>query len=126
MSAVDNTTRDRIKQVILHFNWGNYRLDELEKFKHDEGAQAWAEHLANAIQVHLNGDLNAIRAELDQVADLAERARAAGERIHPGHILDITGWPITSPRSCNCESYEPCSGECCGPGNCTCSTQEAP
>jgi hypothetical protein len=25
------------------------------------------------------------------------------------------------PGVCNCESYEPCHGECCGPGNCTCS-----
>jgi hypothetical protein len=25
------------------------------------------------------------------------------------------------PGVCNCESYEPCTGECCGPGNCSCS-----
>lgn len=23
--------------------------------------------------------------------------------------------------ACNCESYEPCAGECCGIGNCSCS-----
>jgi hypothetical protein len=24
---------------------------------------------------------------------------------------------------CDCESYEPCAGECCGVGNCTCTPE---
>ena len=28
---------------------------------------------------------------------------------------------MTTQQYCDCESYEPCHGECCGPGQCSCS-----
>lgn len=88
------TVRDRIKQVILNFNWSDYRVDGVGILVKDEGMQEWAEHLANAVQVHLNGDLHEVRNELGQVAEIAEAAQRHGEQIDPGRVLDIVGWPM--------------------------------
>lgn len=68
--------------------------------------------MADTIE-RLDDALNDVKIDLD-----AHRAAlvAAG-------WLDANGEPVTPVRGyCDCESYE-CSGECCGVGNCTCSTE---
>lgn len=85
--------RDRIKQVILQFSWGNYGMDDLEQSKHDPGAQHWAEHLANAVLAHVSGDLAYAKGEIAEVFDLAAAHQSQGEQLDPGRILDILGWP---------------------------------
>ena len=48
-----------------------------------------------------------------------------GSGVYPVSAMGkgMNGKPDPEPAEpgvCNCESYEPCNGECCGVGNCTC------